>query len=101
MRSVEPRLRLAVRGHPALLEHLGRDGAVIERLPVPYHLLDVEEQCCLWNVAEEGPIHRFHHEVSRAQPEGAEEVAALANVGQFVGHDFPQERADALTGLRL
>jgi len=28
----------------------------------------------------EGPIHQGHHVLSRAQPEGAEEVAALTNV---------------------
>ena len=39
--------------------------------------------------------------MSRAQPEGTEEVAALADVGQLVGHDFSQERTDALAGLRL
>src|SRR2546430_4520323 len=37
-------LRLAVRGHPALFDHLGRDGAVVERLPALHHLVDVEER---------------------------------------------------------
>ena len=34
MRPVAPRLRLAVGGHPALLEHLGRDGAAVGHVPL-------------------------------------------------------------------
>src|SRR5712691_11799524 len=63
---LSPRRRLAVRGHPALFGPLGRDGAVVERLRALHHLVDVEEQFRLRNVAE-GPIHLLDHDLSRAQ----------------------------------
>src|SRR2546430_16695918 len=82
-------LRLAVRGHPALFDHLGRDGAVVERLPALHHLVDVEEQFRFGTVAEEGPIHRLDKSPRREQPRRAEETAARRTLGHHAGPNYP------------
>ena len=62
--------------------------AFFRDIPETKLLFNVEEQLRLRNVAEEGPIHRLECHVSHPQPHRTEEVAALADVGELVGHDF-------------
>src|SRR4029453_918316 len=51
---------LAVGGYPALREHVRRNRAVVECVPVAHHLVDVEEQGRLRDFAEKAAKHPPH-----------------------------------------
>ena len=87
--------------HPALRDHLRWNGAVVECLPVVHHSIDVEQEPGLGKVTEEGPVHRGNHQMGHAHPHRTHEVAAQTHVGELVGHDLPQELANAGPGLGL
>jgi hypothetical protein len=61
-----------------------RNRAVVERLAVFDHLAEVEQQPGLGEPAEEEPVHRPYQSAGGVHPEWAEEVPALADVGQLV-----------------
>ena len=91
----------AVGRNPALRDDVRTHRAVVELPGLLDHLVDVEEQARLGDVAEERPVHRFDHGAGDAQPDRADEVAALADVRHLVGHDLAQQLAHAVARLRL